>query len=62
MLTMAKGVFNGTGEFNDYNVPTLNLVWTFAGGDSASQTVRVGKHVRNWRSDAPVDCNGPQPY
>ncbi|HEY2954483.1 MAG TPA: hypothetical protein VGK89_04470 [Candidatus Eisenbacteria bacterium] len=61
MLSMAKGVFNGTGDFNDYNVPTLRLTWTFADGDSASQTVRVGKHVRNWISGS-QDCGSPQPY
>ena len=63
ILSMASGVFNGTGEFNDYNVPTLSLTWTFADGDSASQTVRVGKHVRNFRSGGPPqDCGGPQPF
>ena len=64
LLSMAKGVFNGTGEFNDYNEPVLRLRWTFADGDTdtAGQTIRVGKHVRNWRSDAPLDCNGSQPY
>ncbi len=61
LLNMASGVFNGTGEFNDYNVPALSLTWTFTDGDSASQTVRVGKHVRNWRSGS-QDCDGPQPY
>jgi len=63
LLSMASGAFNGTGAFNDYNEPALRLRWTFADGDTgtAGQTIRIGKHVRNWRSGS-RDCNGSQPY
>ena len=61
MLSMAEGAFNGTGAFNDYNVPALRVTWTFTDGDSASQTVRIGKHIRNHFTGS-QQCNGTQPY
>jgi hypothetical protein len=61
LLTMANWVFSGAGAFNDNNLPALTLTWTFDDGSTASQPVRVGRHVRNYRSGPPITCGVPVP-